>query len=274
MVDTNVISRPSSAKDRAISFIWQHILLLISLFVMTLGVAMCVRSALGSSVISSIPYVLTLAGADARVPALSIGEYTYLMNAVLVLFQILILRRRFHLVQLFQLIIGFAFGLLLDLNMWLTAPFIPESLTSKILLQFLGCTILGFGISMEILCGSVTMPGEGITVATSQATGLPFPKCKIYIDTTLVVIAVILGYIYFGHWLWNVVGPGTLFAMIYVEPSSASSPPTWPGSPASSPTAPASAATSSASPVSSPAPEHYLLFPSLSARQASPTPPP
>lgn len=45
-------------KDKINSFIWQHFLLLISLYVMTLGVAVCVRSQLGSSVISTIPYVM------------------------------------------------------------------------------------------------------------------------------------------------------------------------------------------------------------------------
>ena len=49
-------------KDKIISFIWQHFLLLISLYVMTLGVAVCVRSQLGSSVISTIPYVMASAG--------------------------------------------------------------------------------------------------------------------------------------------------------------------------------------------------------------------
>lgn len=50
------------SKDSIISFIWQHILLLVSLYVMTLGVAVCVRSQLGSSVISTIPYVMSSAG--------------------------------------------------------------------------------------------------------------------------------------------------------------------------------------------------------------------
>ena len=35
-------------KNNIISFIWQHLLLLVSLYVMTLGVAVCVRSQLGS----------------------------------------------------------------------------------------------------------------------------------------------------------------------------------------------------------------------------------
>ena len=34
-------------KEQFVSFLWQHVLLLISLCVMTLGVAVCVRSMLG-----------------------------------------------------------------------------------------------------------------------------------------------------------------------------------------------------------------------------------
>lgn len=49
-------------KDRITSFVWQHLLLLVSLYVMTFGVALCVRSGVGSSVISTIPFVMTLAG--------------------------------------------------------------------------------------------------------------------------------------------------------------------------------------------------------------------
>ena len=108
-------------KDKIISFIWQHVLLLISLYVMTLGVAVCVRSQLGSSVISTIPYVMASAGAfmDA-IPEWTIGTYTILMNAIFVVAQILILRRNFEWVQLFQLVIGFFFGMLIDLKMYLT----------------------------------------------------------------------------------------------------------------------------------------------------------
>ena len=99
-------------KDKIISFIWQHFLLLISLYVMTLGVAVCVRSQLGSSVISTIPYVMASAGKfmDA-VPEWTIGTYTIVMNAVFVVAQILILRRNFEWVQLFQLIIGCFLGM-------------------------------------------------------------------------------------------------------------------------------------------------------------------
>lgn len=203
-------------KDKTISFLWQHTLLVASLFIMTFGVALCVRSSLGSSVISSIPFAMTLAGDAGIAPRLTIGDYTNIMNVILVVGQILILRRKFEPIQLFQLLIGFLFGFLLDVNMAATSIFSYDSLPAQISAQVIGCIVLGLGISFELRCGSITMPGEGFPAAISKNWNIPFPKTKICIDILLVLIAVAVGYIYFGRWLWNVVGPGTLFAMIFV----------------------------------------------------------
>lgn len=206
-----------SKKNRIISFLWQHVLLLVSLYVMTLGVAVCVRSMLGSSVISTLPYVFETAGKRSLgVPALTIGQYTYIMNALLVIGQICVLRRRFEPVQLFQLLVGFVFGSLIDVNMMLTGWLQPATIAAKIAAQVAGCTILGLGIALEVRCGSVTMPGEGFPVAISAVTGVEFPKVKICVDTGLVVLAVVFSYVFFGAWQWYIVGIGTLFAMVYV----------------------------------------------------------
>lgn len=203
-------------KEKLIGFVWQHVLLIISMFFMTLGVALCVRSNLGSGVISSIPMAFTIAGKAGLAPEWTIGGYTNIMNFILVIAQILILRRRFELVQLFQLLIGFVFGALLDLNMWLTSVFAYDTLISQIVAQLSGATILGCAVAAEIRCGSITMPGEGIQVAIARVAGKPFPVIKMIVDTVLVMLAVISGYCFFGSWPWTVVGPGTLFAMFYV----------------------------------------------------------
>ena len=166
-------------KERIISFLWQHLLLIVSLFIMACGVALCVRSNLGSS-------------------------------------EILILRRGFPRMQLFQFIIGFVFGFLLDINMWLTSIIVCNTILWKVVVQLIGCVLLAVGISLEIRCGSVTMSGEGIVVAVGKATDIPFAKAKIMVDITLVVIAVGWGYFYFGTWQWKVVGAGTLISMIIV----------------------------------------------------------
>lgn len=211
---TNKYSRLS--KEKVISFVWQHVLLVVSLYFMTLGVAMCVRSNLGSSVISSCPLAFTLAGAEGLVPALSLGTYTNILNALLVAGQIAVLRRRFNPVQLFQLVIGFIFGALIDMNMAITSAYVPESLAGQIAEQFIGCTVMAAGIAMEIRCASVTMPGEGLPVAIAKVTGKTFADIKIIIDITLVATAIVACFLFFGQWMWNVVGIGTLFAMVYV----------------------------------------------------------
>ncbi len=206
-----------SLKEKVIGFVWQHILLLISMFFMTFGVALCVRSNLGSGVISSIPMSFSLAGEVGIVPGWTIGGYTNIMNVILVAAQILILRKKFEKIQLFQLLVGFIFGAFLDINMWITSYFSTyQALYSQIIAQLGGATILGCAVAMEIRCGSISMPGEGIQVAIARVTGKPFPIVKIIVDTTLVVLAVISGYCFFGSWPWTVVGPGTLFAMFYV----------------------------------------------------------
>lgn len=206
-----------SRKEKIVSFLWQHVLLLVSLCIMTLGVAVCVRSMLGSSVISTLPYVFETAGKKhLGVPQFTIGQYTYIMNGVLVLGQILVLRRRFEAVQLFQLLVGFVFGSLIDVNMALTTWLVPATLAEKIMSQIAGCTVLGLGIAVEVRCGSVTMPGEGFPVAVSTVTGIEFPKVKIAVDVSLVVLAVVFSYVFFGAWQWYIVGIGTLFAMVYV----------------------------------------------------------
>lgn len=208
------VSVPS--KEKTASFVWQHALLLVSLFFMTAGVALCVRSNLGSSVISSCPLAFTLAGEAGLVPELSLGTYTNILNVLLVVGQIAVLRRQFQPVQLLQLLIGFVFGAMIDINMSLTAALRCETLLSQGITQFAGCTVMAFGIATEMRCASITMPGEGLPAAISKISGKQFANVKIRIDILLVALAVGACYLFFSRWLWNVVGAGTLFAMVYV----------------------------------------------------------
>lgn len=195
---------------------WQHTLLFIALYIMTLGIAACVKSRLGASVISVLPYVFHDAGTDGMAPALSIGQYTFLMNALLIVGQIGVLRRQFDPVQLFQLLVGLVFGMLIDLNLYLIESLQPVAMWEKAIAQLAGCTILAAGIALEVRCGSVTMPGEGFPVAISKVTGREFPKVKIAVDISLVLLGIVFCYIFFGKWQWHIIGVGTLFAMYYV----------------------------------------------------------
>lgn len=216
MVSRHLLCKTSLCPEKVRSFVWQHILLLGSLYLMTLGVVLCIKSQMGSSVISSLPYVFSLAGDTGHAPAMTVGTYTIIMNFILVGCQIAVLRKRFELLQLFQLAVGFVFGWLIDINMAILQPLDCEPMLSQVVTQLLGCTVMGLGISFEIKCGSVTMPGEGISIAISRVSGQPFSKVKIMVDTLLVMFAVLASFAFIGRWQWSVIGPGTLFSMVYV----------------------------------------------------------
>lgn len=185
-------------KEKLISFVWQHALLFMALCIMTLGIALCVKSMLGASVISVLPYVFHDAGTEGLTPPLTIGLYTFLMNALLVVGQVGVLRRQFDPVQLFQLLVGLVFGMLIDLNLYFLSWLQPVAMWEKAVSQLAGCTILAAGISLEVRCGSVTMPGEGFPVALSKVTGIEFPKVKIAVDISLVLLGVVFSYLFFG----------------------------------------------------------------------------
>lgn len=206
-----------SIPSNAFSFFKRQLLLLISLFFLALGVALCVRSDLGSSVISSAPYAFFLAGEKGMVPDLSLGMYTNLLNVLFVICQIFVLRRRYRPWQLLQLLIGVVFGILIDASMALTA-FLEsvQRLDLRLFLMLSGSTLMALGVSMEMRCASVTMPGEGLPAALSKVTGKSFADMKILTDTLLVVSAIVSSLLFFHTWMWNVVGVGTLFAMIYI----------------------------------------------------------
>ena len=207
----------SFTKNKAFSFVRRQFLLLVSLFFLALGVALCVRSDLGSSVISSAPYAFFLAGKKGLVPDWTLGMYTNLLNVLLVAGQILVLRRRYRPWQLLQLLIGVVFGVLIDASMAITSIF--ESVGEielRLVIMFAGSTLMALGVSMEMRCASITMPGEGLPAALSKVTGKPFADMKILTDILLVTAAIVSSFLFFGEWMWNIVGGGTLFAMIYI----------------------------------------------------------
>lgn len=74
----------------------RYLTLLVGLLIMSFGVAFSIKAGLGTSPVSSVPYVLSL------IVPMTVGETTILINCLLVLLQILLLRRQFELVQLIQ----------------------------------------------------------------------------------------------------------------------------------------------------------------------------
>ncbi|MFR4023744.1 MAG: DUF6198 family protein [[Eubacterium] siraeum] len=97
----------------------RYVLFIISLFFSALGVAFTKHGELGVSPISSVANVLSCTKGG-----FSLGVWLIIWNCILILGQIIILRKKFRLIQLLQIPLSFLFGYFTDFGLWLVG-FIP-----------------------------------------------------------------------------------------------------------------------------------------------------
>ena len=98
----------------------RYVVFLIGLFVNSLGGALITKADLGTSPISSIPYVLSL-----NFP-LTLGQFTVLFSLLLIVLQLVILRKNFRPEHILQIPVSFLFGYFIDLCMALLSFVQPQ----------------------------------------------------------------------------------------------------------------------------------------------------
>ncbi len=162
------------------------IVYLIGLFIMTLGISMSVKSNLGVSPVSSIPYTITC------ITGLEMGKATILFHIVLVALQFLILRSAFQIKSLLQVVVGVIFGYFTTFSNYLFS-FLPTTDNLFIrLIMMLGSTVLiAVGIFFYLPADIMPLAGEGVMKAVADVTHIPFNKVKIAFDVTMVAISLI-----------------------------------------------------------------------------------
>ena len=106
------------------------------LVIMTLGVAVSVKADLGVSTISSIPYTMTC------ITGLDLGIATIVFSIIMILIQMIVLRKNYKKHQLLQLPVSILFGLVMTCCTRLTV-YMPEPGNMAVqLLMCLGSTVL------------------------------------------------------------------------------------------------------------------------------------
>lgn len=168
------------------------LLLAAGLFIMAFGVAFSIKAGLGTSPISSLPYVLSL------FTPLTVGTATITLHVTLILLQILLLRRRYDPVQLAQLPVALLFGGLTDFSVWALQGIDVSAYPARWGLCLVGILLVGVGVSFEVTANIVTLAGEGMVLAVCKVFPIPFGNAKIGFDVTLVVIASALSLIFLG----------------------------------------------------------------------------
>lgn len=98
----------------------RYLVFFLGLFVNSLAVSIITKASLGTSPISSIPYVLSL-----NFP-FTLGNFTIFFSVFLIVLQLFILRKNFKLEHLLQIPISVAFGYFIDATMLLLGWLDPQ----------------------------------------------------------------------------------------------------------------------------------------------------
>ena len=181
----------------------------IGLFIMTIGIAISVKSNLGVSPVSSIPYTMTC------VWGIEMGKATILFHVVLVIIQILLLRKKFRPINFLQVFVGIIFGYFTTFCNYMVAFLpTPDNLVIRVLMVLSSTIFVAVGIFLYLPANLIPLAGEGVMQAVSDITGIEFSKVKIGFDCTMVVISTITCIIAIKT--LGSVGAGTIIAAILV----------------------------------------------------------
>ena len=190
------------------TYLPRYLWFLAGVLINSFGVALITRAALGTSPISSLPYVLSF-----RFPV-TLGQFTFAMNLFFILGQVLLLRRDFQPIRLLQVAVNAVFSAFIDVSMGLLSWLEISSLPMAVLVLALGCAVLAFGISVEVAPRVLMVPGEGIVQAIAAVTGWRFGNVKVGFDAALVSTALVLSLLFF-HRLQGL-GAGTILSALAV----------------------------------------------------------
>ncbi|MCD8027676.1 MAG: DUF6198 family protein [Erysipelotrichaceae bacterium] len=187
----------------------RYIYFIIGLALSSFGTVLVTKGNLGTSQISSVPYVMNL-----EYPVLSFGLWTFIWNMLFIMIQIFLLRKDFKPIQFLQIIANIIFSVLIDVSdvclSWLNA----DNMMIRIVYLILGCMVLAFGITVEVAPNVIVVPGEGIVKALAFVSKMEFGKMEVHFDVTLIIIAIILSFMFFGT--LKGIGIGTVISALTV----------------------------------------------------------
>ena len=187
----------------------RYFLFIIGLMISGIGVGFTKYAELGVSPISSVPNIMSI-----RFPVLTIGNYLIIWNCILILGQVIILKKDFKPIQLLQVPLSFVFGYFTDFGVRLAA-FIPKEIyIVRLLLAVAGVITLGLGISLAVIANVIMNSGEAFVKAVSDKANKEFGNVKIAFDISNVVLALVLSLIFFEGKILGM-REGTVIAAVF-----------------------------------------------------------
>lgn len=161
---------------------------LTGLLLSAFGAVFVIRAALGTSPIAAIPYSLSLI-----IPKLTLGNWTIIMNIVLILVQVILLKGKMNVFQVFlQVLTTFFYGYFSDFFMWVLQAYAPSLYIVKLCSLVAGCAIIAFGLYLEITADVTMLPDDAFVRAIAKVSQKEYGTIKTISDVSMTVIAAII----------------------------------------------------------------------------------
>lgn len=189
----NFANRWHAFFDRTVpNIVLRMVVMVFGLAFVAASVGLTRATGLGTSPISCVPTTLSF------FTPLTIGGWTFVMNVLFVLIQILLLRRDFKIVQLLQVPYVFVFSALIDFFVPIFELVPMPNYLAQLFFSVVGCFMTAFGVFLQVKASFLTLPGEGIVLSVAKVSKWPFPKCKIGFDASNVIIATVASLVAMG----------------------------------------------------------------------------
>lgn len=195
----------------------RYLFFIVAVLVNSFAIAVITKALLGTSPISSIPYVLSLG------TPVTMGVWTIWFSLLLIVGACVLMgwreTKRRWLELLAQVPITLCFGAFIDVSMvqllwWLE----PVHYWQQVAALLVGCFILGSGVAMEVKADVAMVAGEYFVSALSKRIRKDFALVKVCFDWGNVAIAACLSGLLLGRLAG--IREGTLVAALLVGPIS------------------------------------------------------
>ncbi|MFB1050703.1 YitT family protein [Paraliobacillus sp. JSM ZJ581] len=187
-----------------------YFLFFLSLVIMGLGISLVTLAHLGTTPITSPPYVLSL-----FLPV-SFGMLTMVLNFLFVLIQVILLRQEFPKIQYLQLLVGPILGISIDLWSALVTLVAQLSYLIQLNMVIVGSVIIALSTVLQLKAQVVNNPAEGIVKAIAIKSSKEFGTVKFYFDIILVLLAAVISFIALGT--IQGIREGTIISVLIIGP--------------------------------------------------------
>ena len=166
---------------------------ILGLFILAFGVSLSINSELGVSPVNSIPHVAGIISGTGP------GWWTTAMFVLFTALQIAILRKNFRWFDIIQIAFAVVFGRFLDLALWIKGGFQIPTYFGQMTMLIASIIFIATGLVLIISTKIVALPPEALCMAIAdKIKGAKFHNVKIFVDSGLVLISIVLSMLFLG----------------------------------------------------------------------------